>query len=292
VTEPGEHFDIRAVHGEQFEAAAFDFLSADEANHTVALSALQGARKARACGESPEAPLGALVHQGSTLVAAALLSRDNWLIALGPDRALEALGRWAACDGAPRFAGYVGAEPAVRAFERGLDMPAHTHLELPLMRLDGQPGQPSPVDGRLRAVDETELPLLCAWHEAFRREARIERTPEQVKEDAARSLRFGTQFFWVDGSGRPVGLVGGALIAPSGARIGPVYTPPALRGCGIGGAMVAALSRRLLDDGARDVFLFTDAGNPTSNALYQRIGFVPIGRHLHRVLSASVAIGR
>lgn len=285
MTEPGAHFDVRAVDGEQFEALAFDFLATDEANHTVSLSALQSARKARARGESPEALLGALVHQGSTLIAAALLSRENWLIAVGPDRALEVLGRWAASDAAPRFAGYVGAEPAVLAFERGLAVPAHTHLELPLMRLEGEPRLPRAVDGRLRTVDETELPLLRAWHEASRREARIERTPEQVKEDAARSLRLGTQFFWIDGSGRPVGLVGGARIAPSGARIGPVYTPPALRGCGIGGAMVAALSRRLLDEGAREVFLFTDASNPTSNALYQRIGFVPIGRHLHRVLT-------
>ena len=60
-----------------------------------------------------------------------------------------------------------------------------------------------------------------------------------------------------------------------------MYTRPAQRGRGIGAAMVATLSRQLLAAGARCVFLFADAGNPTSNALYRRIGFVPVGRHLH-----------
>lgn len=283
--EPSERLEIRAVDGPQFESIAFAFLAADEANHTVALSALQSARKARARGDTPVALLGAVVHRDATLIAAALLSRENWLLGAGPEHALVALGRWAASAGAPRFAGYVGVEQSVLAFERGLDAPAHTHLELPLMRLDGEPRLPRPVDGHLRAVEASELPLLRAWHDAFRVEARIERTAQQVSEDAARSLRLGTQFFWIDARGQPAGVVGGALIAPTGARIGPVYTPPDRRREGIGGAMVTALSRRLIDQGARCVFLFTDASNPASNALYPRIGFAPIGRHLHRVLS-------
>ena len=41
------------------------------------------------------------------------------------------------------------------------------------------------------------------------------------------------------------------------------------------GAAVAAVSRTLLDAGAR-VCLFTDQANPTSNALYQRLGFEPV----------------
>ncbi len=76
-------------------------------------------------------------------------------------------------------------------------------------------------------------------------------------------------------------LRGGFLIPPGGARIAPVYTPPALRRRGYARAAVAALSSHLQSRGARSVFLFTDATNPTANALYRRIGFVPCGRHLH-----------
>jgi predicted GNAT family acetyltransferase len=54
-----------------------------------------------------------------------------------------------------------------------------------------------------------------------------------------------------------------------------VYTPPAERRRGYAAAAVAEVSRRLLDQGAR-VCLFTDQANPTSNALYARLGYEPV----------------
>ncbi|WP_338061095.1 GNAT family N-acetyltransferase [Streptomyces kanamyceticus] len=59
-------------------------------------------------------------------------------------------------------------------------------------------------------------------------------------------------------------------------RVAPVYTPAALRGRGYGGAATVAVSRAALDAGASDVLLFTDLDNPTSNSLYQRIGYRPV----------------
>ncbi len=56
-------------------------------------------------------------------------------------------------------------------------------------------------------------------------------------------------------------------------RVGPVYTPPALRDRGYRGAVTAAVSRAALDAGATEVLLFTDLANPTSNARYQRLGY-------------------
>jgi predicted GNAT family acetyltransferase len=60
------------------------------------------------------------------------------------------------------------------------------------------------------------------------------------------------------------------------ARVGPVYTPPALRRRGYAGAATAAASQAALDAGARVVVLYTDLANPTSNALYQRLGHRPV----------------
>jgi RimJ/RimL family protein N-acetyltransferase len=61
---------------------------------------------------------------------------------------------------------------------------------------------------------------------------------------------------------------------PSGlvTRIGPVFTPAENRGRGYGSAVTASLCERLLAQGSR-VMLYADADNPTSNAVYQRIGF-------------------
>jgi predicted GNAT family acetyltransferase len=59
------------------------------------------------------------------------------------------------------------------------------------------------------------------------------------------------------------------------SRIGPVFTPREHRGRGYAGAAVALVSRRLRDEGVR-VCLFTDQANPTSNALYERLGYRPL----------------
>ena len=59
-------------------------------------------------------------------------------------------------------------------------------------------------------------------------------------------------------------------------RVGPVYTPPAERRRGYAGALVAALSQQLLDTGREFCFLFTDQANPTSNHIYQQIGYAPV----------------
>ncbi len=63
---------------------------------------------------------------------------------------------------------------------------------------------------------------------------------------------------------------------PNGLRINYVYTPPELRGRGYATACVAALSRALLEAGNRYCCLYTDLANPTSNAIYRRIGYRPV----------------
>ena len=63
---------------------------------------------------------------------------------------------------------------------------------------------------------------------------------------------------------------------PHGIRIGAVYTPPELRRRGYASALVAAVSQAELDRGRRWCFLFTDLANPTSNRIYQAIGYRPI----------------
>ncbi|OKK08163.1 hypothetical protein AMK26_03840 [Streptomyces sp. CB03234] len=69
-------------------------------------------------------------------------------------------------------------------------------------------------------------------------------------------------------------------LAAGQSRVSPVYTPPELRGRGYAGAVTAAVSRAAQDAGARQVLLFADAANPTSTALYQRLGYRPAAEHL------------
>lgn len=56
------------------------------------------------------------------------------------------------------------------------------------------------------------------------------------------------------------------------ARVGPVYTPPDRRGRGFGSSATAAATRDILDRPAIPV-LYADLANPTSNRIYQRLGY-------------------
>ena len=55
-----------------------------------------------------------------------------------------------------------------------------------------------------------------------------------------------------------------------------MYTPPPARGRGYASALVAEASQLQLDAGRRFCFLFTDLANPTSNHIYQAIGYEPV----------------
>lgn len=75
------------------------------------------------------------------------------------------------------------------------------------------------------------------------------------------------------------------------ARVGPVYTPPAHRGRGHAASVTAAAVRLARDHGADEILLFTDLANPTSNALYSRLGFVAIADHVDAALVPAVRTG-
>jgi hypothetical protein len=62
----------------------------------------------------------------------------------------------------------------------------------------------------------------------------------------------------------------------SGISVSGVYTPPEHRKHGYASACVAALSQQLLDQGYKFCSLFTDLANPTSNKIYNRIGYQPV----------------
>ena len=137
------------------------------------------------------------------------------------------------------------------------------------------------VAGRMRPATLDDRELLIAWELAFLTEAFPDATP--LREDAERMVdfRFSSPtnyvFLWQDAAGAAVSLTAGGSPTPHGMRIGPVYTPPEQRGHGYASALVAGVSQWLLDQGNQFCFLFTDLRNPTSNHIYQVIGYRPVG---------------
>ncbi|MGH3507437.1 MAG: GNAT family N-acetyltransferase, partial [Nocardioidaceae bacterium] len=91
-----------------------------------------------------------------------------------------------------------------------------------------------------------------------------------VRADVDRRIREGRLHVWDDG-GR-VCMVGTAWPVEGVARIGPVYTPPAYRGRGYASNLTAHVTGQVLSSGLVPT-LFTDLANPTSNKIYQAIGY-------------------
>ena len=135
------------------------------------------------------------------------------------------------------------------------------------------PSCPAPA-GHARVAQAADTELLVAWLEAFGNESGGVVHADSRKMVGER-LRYGGMMLWESG-GKPVSLAGRTREVAGMARVGPVYTPPGLRRRGYAGAVTAAVSQAALDAGAGEVLLFTDLANPTSNALYQRLGYHPV----------------
>jgi predicted GNAT family acetyltransferase len=139
--------------------------------------------------------------------------------------------------------------------------------------------QEVPGSARVATADDRELALR--WWIAFADEVLHEGGPGRDRAEETLDHRLSSSqagiLLWEEG-GAPVSLAGWGGRTPNGIRIGPVYTPPELRGHGYATALTADLSQRLLDGrlfegGRRFCFLYTDLANPTSNAIYERIGY-------------------
>jgi hypothetical protein len=130
--------------------------------------------------------------------------------------------------------------------------------------------------GQARTAGQDDRGLLLDWLTAFALEAlsRPDDEIERTKRTLDRRISGADGGIWLwDVGGTSVSLAGFPGPALAGARVGPVYTPPEHRRRGYATALVADLSRFLLGQGHRACFLYTDLSNPTSNAIYERIGY-------------------
>jgi len=261
---------------DDFLATTEPFLVEREAEHNLMLGV------ASSLTEAPEAysgpPYLAAVIDAGRVVAAAVRTPPFRLVLSEVDDP-RAIGLLAEDSLAEELPGVLGPVEHVRAFVEAraiLGGPAATFeaAERAYRLTDVQPMPSIPGRARLATLDDRDL--VIAWVEAFRLEALGEDDHASVVADVDRWLarRGRMVHLWEDGDA--VSLVGTGGRTPNGIRIGPVYTPPDARRRGYASALVAAVSQAELDAGRRFCFLFTDLANPTSNHIYQAIGYVPV----------------
>jgi RimJ/RimL family protein N-acetyltransferase len=133
------------------------------------------------------------------------------------------------------------------------------------------PPDPPPA-GAPRIATTADSRIVRSWDEEFGAETGTgQGSPAMIE---AR-LRRGRLVLW-EVAGEPVSAAGVTEVVGGVARVGQVYTPPAYRNRGYGGAVTAAATQHAFDQGATSVVLFTDLSNSTSNSLYRKLGYEPV----------------
>jgi uncharacterized protein len=269
----------RSDDADAFLAEAEELLLADEARHNLILGIAGTIR------DSPDLyPLRSfwLAKHGGKVVGAAMRTPPYNLVLARPEEAsvLEALAR-AVTDELP---GVVGAVPESEEFAElwaaNAGARARTHMRQGVYALE-RVEPPPPASGSPRVATADDRELVLRWWIAFGEEVLHEGGPG--RDNAATMVDHRLEstvsgiLLWED-DGNPVSLAGWGGRTPNGIRVGPVYTLPELRGRGYASSLTAELSQRLLDGrlfdgGRRFCFLYTDLANPTSNAIYERIGY-------------------
>jgi predicted GNAT family acetyltransferase len=133
---------------------------------------------------------------------------------------------------------------------------------------------PARPKGASHVATEAELPIVTDFMQKFVDEVRL---PHPVDAEAMAKRKIADRYarLWDDDG--PKSLACQARSTLTGAALAPVYTPPSARGRGYASALTADLCQSLLDSGRRFVCLHADRTNPTSNRIYQNIGFRPAG---------------
>jgi uncharacterized protein len=133
-----------------------------------------------------------------------------------------------------------------------------------------------PTAGFMRAATASDAERIDAWSEGFARDAGLPAEEHPAARQAmAGALGRGEVVVWDDQG--PVTMAATRGRTRNGIRVAYVYTPAPLRRRGYASALVAALSAKMLDAGCAFCMLYTDLDNPTSNHVYQRVGYEPIG---------------
>lgn len=270
---------VRHPDAESFLRDAQPDLERDEA---VCNLVLGGALRLAGRPEAPERPRWfATVREGGELRVAAMHAPPFPLVlAGGADAGPAAAGRVVAellaADVPPARA--FGPAPLADAFAgewaRARGEPARVEMRERLFALTEVAPVPE-APGALRRAVAADAETVAVWMAAFDDEALGEADVERARAAARRRIAAGEVWLWEVG-GEPRAMAASDRPTRHGVAVNAVYTPPWWRGHGYATTAVARLSAGLLAEGRRFCVLFTDLANPTSNAIYTRIGYRPL----------------
>ncbi|MFF0141822.1 GNAT family N-acetyltransferase [Streptomyces sp. NPDC005227] len=266
---------------DDFLARAADFLRSRAALHNTTLTDIE---KLRTRGRDPRGAeftpvFGRLMSAGE--VRAVFYCTPRGRLGLTPLSAEQAEGLAAHLAGlghapATVIADHDTATAFAEAWQRHTAAVPSPFWRTHLYRL-GTPTPPRPrPEGRGRVASTADHEQVVRWCREFC--VAVDERPSIGAIDAGSwaDTRFADKHFtfWETPDGTSVSMAGSTSMIGGMVRVDPVSTPARFRGRGYAGAVTVEVSSAALAAGATDVVLFADPDNPTSNALYQRIGYV------------------
>ncbi len=260
-----------------FLDVALQPLLQEEEKNNLILAVSMRVRAGRKYGE--EAPSFLTVHDHGDLVAAAIRTPPHNMILHCEDGWLDALDVIAEqlTEIGCQLPGANGTVDVVSAFvekwSQRTGESAFVRMSQRIYALT-EVFPPANVSGHMRWAREEDIPTLVKWLLGFCEEATPDDPPADPEKSVRRFMKTGKLAVWDDGG--MVSMTGSSRGTPNGATVSVVYTPHKFRGNGYASGCVAALSQSLLDDGNRFCALYTDLSNPTSNKIYQNVGYRPV----------------
>ncbi len=267
------------VHADpvEFWSLARPYFAADAIRHGVAATVLQ--RLALEPSLATARPVLLSLWEEGILSGIACRTPPRPLIASGvPARAADLVAaKLSEID--PTLPGVIGprdaAEPFARAWSRLTHAKVREAMAMRVYRLESLVLPATP--GGARLVTDAEVEQLAVQMRAFELEAvGREVSQEHAAADIRSSMAAGHASMTWETGGEAVSWARASAPLNGMSHVNRVYTPPELRGRGYGAAITAAASQWALHAGAKDVVLFTDLANPTSNSIYQKIGYRPL----------------
>jgi predicted GNAT family acetyltransferase len=256
-----------------------DFISATEAfraNEPVLTNVIGSISEGARDGRAYDSVMWLDVRDAAGTVVGCAVRTSPWNLVVSPMPAGAgiAVGRHVA-QVDRQVPGIAGVRSVVDEVVEGLGQADRARVAMVdvVRRLEGFTPPTAPPPGAARQATSSDRDLLLQWMVQFAVDASLPLHDATASVDS----RLDAGAFWLwEVDDEPVALAGHApLVAtPAGVigRIGPVYTPAHLRGRGYGAAVTSAVVTRLLPR-TTAIILYADATNPTSNGVYERLGF-------------------
>ena len=266
-----------------FEAVAKPFLVENEDVYSLFYGILQGIKAGRY-----ENPLMVTIEEEGHLVALFQMTPPHPLnIVIIDDTKTDAILTFAASEFLDReihIPSVVGLKSVVFPFaeiwKELTQVDTRLAMDQGLYRLDEVNQSLTGSPGTWRYARKDEAPLIEEWYHSFNEDAGLPKADNhEIQLKVEQFLEGQEVFFWED-NGKVVSMMKKARPSDHGVTVSFVFTPQEERKKGYARTMVAAGSEELLKTYDFCV-LYTDMMNPTSNKIYQEIGYKKIADSVH-----------